>query len=280
MQIKVVIGTISFMLVMIILGVAALFEPARLEETADAFVGRQIEKGAVIFHESCAECHGVNGLAQECASYSGEGLDCKGIPLNHAALLCGDPSLRMQQMAWTSSMENFIKQTISAGRPGTLMPIWSQSFGGPMEDYQIDQVSNFILNWADDPALCGGGAVAAVEWPEAVEDLPEGDAENGPDIYQLNGCAVCHGNPEDVNSVATVGPLLGNIGNDAETRVEGMSAEQYVYESILVPNAFIAPDCPNGPCNDPSVMRQDYPNLLSDQDMADLVEYYMTLKNE
>jgi cytochrome c553 len=186
----------------------------------------------------------------------------------------------MQQMAWTSSMENFIKQTISAGRPGTLMPMWSQSFGGPMEDYQIDQVSNFILNWADDPALCGDGAVAAVEWPVAVEDLPEGDAENGPDIYQLNGCAVCHGNPEDVNSVATVGPLLGNIGNDAETRVEGMSAEQYVYESILDPNAFIAPDCPNGPCNDPSVMRQDYPNLLSDQDMADLVEYYMTLKNE
>ena len=54
MQIKVVIGTISFMLVMIILGVAALFEPARMEETADAFVGRQIEKGAVIFNESCA----------------------------------------------------------------------------------------------------------------------------------------------------------------------------------------------------------------------------------
>ncbi|HUS94323.1 MAG TPA: c-type cytochrome [Patescibacteria group bacterium] len=280
MQIKVVIGTISFMLVMIILGVAALFEPARLEETADAFVGRQIEKGAVIFHDSCAECHGEGGLALDCSTTAGEEIDCKGIPLNHAALLCGDPSLRMQQMAWNSSKENFIKQTISSGRPGTLMPIWSKSFGGPMEDYQIDQVASFVLNWAETPGLCGDGAVAAIEWPDTVEELPDGDAENGRDVFQLNGCAVCHGDPEDVNSVATVGPWLGNIGNDAATRILGMSAEQYIYESVLDPTSFVAPECPNGPCNDPSVMRQDYPNLMSEQDMADLVQFYMTLKTE
>ena len=148
-----------------------------------------------------------------------------------------------------------------------------------MEEYQINQISAFLLNWAEDPALCGDGPLSSVEWPETVEELTEGDAENGPDVYQLNGCAGCHGNPEDPNWVG-LGPWLGNIGKDAETRVEGMSAEQYIYESILDPNAFIAPDCPNGSCNDPSVMRQDYPNLLSDQDMADLVEYYMTLKTE
>lgn len=280
MQIKVVIGTIAFMLVMIILGVAALFEPARLAETADAFTGRTIEKGAVIYHENCAECHGVDGLAQNCSTYSGEGLDCKGIPLNHAPLLCGDPSLRMEQMGWTSSKENFIQQTISAGRPGTLMPIWSRSFGGPMPDYQIEQVSAFILNWAEDPALCGDGAVEAVEWPEAAEELPEGDAGNGPDIYQLNGCAACHGDPAGDPALATVGPWLGNIGNEAETRIEGMSAEQYIYESILDPNAFITAECPAGPCFEPSVMRQDYPNVMSEQDMADLIEYYLTLKTE
>jgi mono/diheme cytochrome c family protein len=280
MQIKVVIGTLSFMLVMIILGVAALFEPARLEETADAFAGRQIEKGAQIFYDSCAECHGQDGLAQACTNAAGEEIDCKGIPLNHAPLLCGNPSLRMQQMAWTSSKENFIKQTVSAGRPGTLMPIWSENFGGPMQDYQIDQVTAFVLNWAETPGLCGDGAVVAVEWPESVVELPEGDAANGREVFQLNGCAVCHGDPADVNSVATVGPWLANIGNDAATRVEGMSAEQYIYESVLTPTSFIAPECPTGPCNDPSVMRQDYPNLMSEQDMADLVQYYMTLTTE
>ena len=45
MQAKVIIGTIAFMLVMIILAVIALFEPARLEATTEAFAGRQIVLG-------------------------------------------------------------------------------------------------------------------------------------------------------------------------------------------------------------------------------------------
>jgi hypothetical protein len=79
---------------------------------------------------------------------------------------------------------------------------------------------------------------------------------------------------------ALVGPYLGNIANDAATRVSGVSAEQYIYESILDPNKFITEDCPNGPCNEPSQMRLDYGGVLSEQDMADLVTYYMTLTGE
>lgn len=279
MQIKVVIGTIAFMLVMIILGVAALFEPARLEATTDAFVGRQVEKGAILFHENCAECHGVEGKAIDCVDFAGEEKGCVGLPLNHIPLLCGEPSQRLQQVGWQSSKANFISQTIAAGRPGTLMPTWSQNFGGPMEDYQIEQLTAFILNWAEDPALCGeGAAVEVVEWPESWEDLPEGDAANGPDLYQVNGCVGCHGDPANPASAA-VGPNLGNIGNDAADRVPGMSAEQYIYESILDPNAFVTPDCPNGPCLEPSVMRADYGLVLSEQEMADLIAYYMTLTN-
>ena len=131
MQVKVIIGTIAFMLVMIILGVIALFEPARLEETTEAFAGRQIEKGAVLFSENCAECHGVEGKAQNCVTYSGEEKVCVGLPLNHVPLLCGDPSQRMTQMGWQSSKEAFIRQTIAAGRPPTEMPTWAQEFGGP-----------------------------------------------------------------------------------------------------------------------------------------------------
>lgn len=279
MQIKVVIGTIAFMLVMIIMGVAALFEPARLQETTDAFFGRQIEKGAVIFSENCAECHGVEGKAIECVDFAGEELACVGLPLNHAPLLCGEPSQRLQQVGWQSSRENFISQTVAAGRPGTLMPTWSQEFGGPMEDYQVEQVTAFVMNWGEDPELCPEeGEVEVVDWPESWEDLPEGDAANGPSLYQVNGCAGCHGDPDNPGSAA-VGPHLGNIGNVAATQVPGMSAEQYIYESILNPNAYIVPECPTGPCAEPSVMRADYGLVLSAQDMADLVAYYMTLTN-
>jgi len=280
MQVKVVIGTIAFMLVMIILGVAALFEPARLQATTDAFLGRQVEKGAQLFRASCVECHGVEGKALECVDFEGNAKGCVGLPLNHAPLLCGDPSPRMQQMAWANSKSDFIAQTISAGRPGTLMPTWSQNFGGSMEDYQIEQLTAFLLNWAEDPDLCGDGtAVELVEWPESWEELPEGNADNGTNLYQSNGCAGCHGDPANPDS-ATVGPSLGNIANVAAEREPGVSAEQYIYDSILNPNNFIAPECPNGPCLEPSVMRADYGTVLGLQDMADLIAYYMTLSNE
>ena len=280
MQVKVIIGTIAFMLVMIILGVIALFEPARLEETADAFAGRQIEKGAVIFRENCAECHGVEGKALNCVTYSGEEKSCVGLPLNHVPLLCGDPSQRMDQMGWESSKDTFIRQAIAAGRPPTEMPTWAQEFGGPMEGYQIDQVAAYILNWAEDPALCGEGFVAStVEWPESWAELPEGDAAAGEAAYQSNACFACHGQP-DGSVPAAVGPELSDIAIVAAERVEGMPAEQYIFESILDPNKFIAPECPNGPCTDPSQMRLDYGNVFDEQGMADLIAYYMTLTTE
>jgi cytochrome c2 len=282
MQVKVVIGTISFMLVMIILGVATLLEPARLEKTTDAFVGRQIENGATLYHDNCAECHGVEGQAINCVDYGGNEIGCAGIPLNHAPLLCGDPSQRMTQLGWDGSKYDFIFQTVSAGRPGTQMPTWAEAFGGPMEQYQINQLTAFILNWGQDPGLCGDGSpiVEEVEWPETFEDLPEGDAANGEAQYSAYACTACHGDPATPGSNA-VGPHLGNIGNDAATRVDGESAEQYIYDSILNPDKFIAPDCPNAPCTEPSLMTSsDFGGRMSPQDMADLIAYYMTLTNE
>jgi mono/diheme cytochrome c family protein len=283
MQTKVIIGTVAFMLVMIILGVATLLEPARLEENTEAYAGRQIENGAALYHASCAECHGAEGKALSCADYSGNEKDCIGLPLNNQLLLCGEPtSVRMEQMGWTSSKERFIYQTIAAGRPPTQMPTWSQEFGGPMEDYQIEQLAAFVMNWSEDPTLCGEGAVVVeqVDWPESWEDLPEGNVDNGPSLYNQYVCFSCHGDPANPGS-ATVGPDLNNIANVAASRVDGMSAEQYIYESILNPDAFIVEECPSGPCVSPSLMTpQNFGLRMSLEDMADLVAYYMTLNSE
>ena len=74
---------------------------------------------------------------------------------------------------------------------------------------------------------------------------------------------------------------LGNIGNVADTRVDGQSAARYIYESILEPNAFVVSECPNGPCADPSVMQaSNFGGRMAEQDMADLIAYYLTLQNE
>ena len=280
MQAKVIIGTIAFMLAMIILGLAVLLEPDRLKDWTAAYQGRQIENGAQLFKDSCAECHGVEGIAQNCADYSGEGKACVGLPLNHAPLLCGEPSQRMEQLAWSGSKEDFIRQTIAAGRPGTVMPTWSTEFGGSMEPHQIDQITQFVLNWG--PDLCEEDVIVEdVEWPDSWEDLPAGNAQAGVDGYLAQGCSGCHGVPESpaANHLGT-GPHLGDIATVAADRVPGVSAEQYIYESILDPNQFIVEECPLGPCIEPSQMRLDYPSVLSEQAMADLIAYYMTLTGE
>jgi cytochrome c2 len=111
------------------------------------------------------------------------------------------------------------------------------------------------------------------DWPASVTELPPGDAAHGGALFaDTYGCASCHGLPAAPGS-DTVGPHLAAIARDGATREAGKSTAQYVYESILAPNAFIAPTCPGGErCPAPSTM-PDYAALLRKQDMADLIAY-------
>jgi mono/diheme cytochrome c family protein len=110
-------------------------------------------------------------------------------------------------------------------------------------------------------------------WPKFADQLPEGDAPAGRKLFMGRlACFSCHGDPA-LPGGNTVGPHLGDLGRQARTRVTGLSARQYVYESVLDPNAFIVPTCANGqPCLRPSAMPY-YGELLSQKDMADVVAY-------
>lgn len=122
-----------------------------------------------------------------------------------------------------------------------------------------------------------GGEVALP--PRAQLVLPLGDAERGRRLYDSKyGCVACHGDP-DVPGSHNVGPHLGGIPTAAASRIEGKSAAQYVYESILEPGAFIAPECKNGPCQEPTAM-PEYASLVTVQDLADLLVFLMELDDE
>lgn len=284
MQVKVVIGTIAFMLTMIILGYAALREPERLEHFTGAREGRTVETGAKIYFDNCATCHGVEGRAEECVDAAGESTPCQGLPLNNYFLVCGDTPERLAQSRFEGTKEQFIERTIAAGRNGTVMPAWSTRYGGPMRDDQVQNVAAYVLNYANEE-FCAQEP-SRFDWPESVDDflmleiddlvIEPGDPENGAALYASYGCNTCHGNINESGSNQT-GPWLGEIAEVGATRVEGQTAHQYVYNSILNPNAFIAPDCPNGPCNDPSLMRGDYAVVIgnSPQDMADLLAFLL-----
>ena len=70
--------------------------------------------------------------------------------------------------------------------------------------------------------------------------------EQGRTLFLTKGCNGCHpmaGAPGTFG----IGPNLTDLAQVADTRRAGMSAEVYVRESILAPQAFIAPGFGRGP---------------------------------
>jgi cytochrome c2 len=281
MQVKIIIGTVAFMMTMMLFGYAALREPARLERFAAADLGRNVEKGAEIFYNNCATCHGVAGDAVQCFDAAGAEIACVGLPLRDSYLLCGEPSRRLIDQDYKFTVRDYIYGTVYSGRVGTQMPTWSAELGGPMQGYEIENVTQFVLNWQGD--LCVGDGPTAYTWPITVTALIEtegvtvpGDAANGQTLYEKTyACTSCHGDLATDGS-NSVGPWLGNLAERGSSIVEGYGAADYTYESILNPNAHIAEVCPTGPCNSPSAMPGNFSIRISDpQSMIDLLTYIL-----
>lgn len=119
---------------------------------------------------------------------------------------------------------------------------------------------------------CGGGGDNS-SGEEAGQDL----AALGEELYKGQtigsasspGCVTCHSLEE---GVTLVGPSHTGVGSRAGTLVAGMSAEEYLKESIVEPNAHIVDGF------SPGVMYQNYANELSTEQVNALAAYMLTLK--
>jgi ferredoxin len=108
----------------------------------------------------------------------------------------------------------------------------------------------------------------------ALDLPPAPGAELGAELFSSSGfgqnlgCEVCHSlNPGE----RLVGPSLAGIGVVAAERVPGMSAEEYLLESIVDPDAYTVEGFPVGQ------MLQDYEDRLTPAELEGLVAYLMTL---
>lgn len=129
-------------------------EPARIQadEATDRAVA--IAAGHELYAENCAACHGENG----------EG----GI----------GPALNSKELLKETTDEVLFNLT-RIGIPGTTMPAWGQSFGGPFTDEQITQMVAFIRAW--EPTA-----------PEPTPVVFAPDPVRGAAIYART-CFICHG---------------------------------------------------------------------------------------
>lgn len=118
---------------------------------------------------------------------------------------------------------------------------------------------------------CGGGGDTSGESTD--QDL----VARGEELYKGQtigsasspGCVTCHSLEE---GVTLVGPPHAGVGARAGTLVEGMSAEEYLRESILEPDAHIVDGF------SPGVMYQNYANELTEEEVDALVAYMLTLQ--
>ena len=99
--------------------------------------------------------------------------------------------------------------------------------------------------------------------------------ETGQELFEKQalgsaaGCKTCHSLEP---GVIIIGPSLAGIGSSAGTRVENETAEEYLKESILKPDAHLVEDFPSG------VMPYTYESQLSPEEVDSLVGYLLSLK--
>ena len=72
--------------------------------------------------------------------------------------------------------------------------------------------------------------------------------------------------------VVLVGPSFDGIATRAAGRVPGLSAEEYLRESILDPDAYVVDGFPAGQ------MLQNFSELLTEEEIDSLVAFLLTLE--
>jgi mono/diheme cytochrome c family protein len=184
-QIEITLGIILIAATATILIIIGLNEENRMQRFAMAQSAQSIEVGAELYEINCSTCHGLRG----------EGIPGLCPPLNDEYFF----NERLADIGWSGTQTDFIISTISSGRVVSTrpdqyfgggrpaMPAWSEHYGGPLRDDQIQVIAAFIMNWE----ATAGEVVAQPTLPDEPvgEDitiqLPEGNPSRGEGPGQL-----------------------------------------------------------------------------------------------
>ena len=97
--------------------------------------------------------------------------------------------------------------------------------------------------------------------------------------FQKGVCGSCHIIAGIPNAVGVIAPDLSDVNMAADEHLKSgsytgkaITAEEYIHESILDPNLFIAPTCPTGPCA-ANVMPATLASTLSTAEINAIVKY-------
>ncbi|MBI3892200.1 MAG: c-type cytochrome [Candidatus Wallbacteria bacterium] len=146
----------------------ATFTPVPPRETSSPATGKQL------FGLFCASCHGPNGqgstVREVVAARRASGIDTP------RQLMV--PSLNHPDTLAVAS-DDYFRQIVTRGRPGTAMPSWGVAQGGGLRAEEIARIVGYIRSW-EPPA------------PDLADIRADrGDARTGKVLYEYR-CASCH----------------------------------------------------------------------------------------
>jgi mono/diheme cytochrome c family protein len=206
-----------------------LNEPRRIDRKAVQFNTESIQRGAIVYQgeeysahlpghpffvANCARCHGKDG----------EGT----VQPFRESLTYAEPPLRYALARYKAAGKNeddvrlILRDAIERGRPGTLMPTWGLSFGGPLNDQQANDVVNYLLS------------------PDFQKPFPQPEkGTTGFALFQAN-CMVCHGRDINRDGQVTGSEMYsGGVGPNLSVAFARLTAEQIfqtIHDGRLNPN--------------------------------------------
>jgi mono/diheme cytochrome c family protein len=231
--------------------------------------------GSAIFLQHCTPCHGTQGEGAATSE------DRKG------------PALRNNAFIDSANLQAVI-DTISNGRPGTLMPAWIIAQGGPLNGAQVQSAATYLLSLQNVPPIPASTQLPAeateVPAPPSAE-TPEparpsnpgdpgpaasltGDAGRGKPLFGAY-CATCHG-PQGILGYPNPGtedmavPPLNPID---ETVIDADMQKYIVNVDLFIEHGSV----PGGDA--PLLIMPNFGDgkLLTPQQIADLIAYVIQL---
>lgn len=208
--------------------------------------------GQTTFLRFCAVCHGPHG----------EGVESLGKNLQKSDFVAG---LSDEELA------HFITVGRSVDDPLNTTGIQMLPYGG-QPGLSETELTNLVAY------------LRALNQKGPTPELASADTGAGPDAAEAMAiiertnpqCLTCHRIGDQGNDGP--GPHLNGLAEVVSDYVPGLSAEEYIRQSILDPTTFLTPECPTGPCL--PVMPNTYGQSLTDEEIDLLVKYILSLPPE
>jgi mono/diheme cytochrome c family protein len=172
---------------------------------------------------------------------------------------------------------------IVEGYPGNQMkPVNRNPIG--LTDDEILSVISYLFSWGGDVSPQTVSAIEAAQKPWRTKEitatsgstqefsLPKGDPEAGKKAFEEAGCSICHEVP------GVKGGESEDYGGPNLTNIADIQSTEYLFESIVHPNAVIAGGTGSGYAGpDGKSQMPEFRDMLTVGQVVDLVAFLETL---